>query len=165
MSDDDLTTDHAATDQPPPEDTETTTEAADTAPDDDQPALRRQAAAYRVRLRATEVERDTLVERLAAHQRTEVERLAVEAGAGGMRMLASGDDLWAAGVVLADVVDEDGQVDPERVKQAVGRVLTERPHWARRWPSLNGGARMPVASEPSLGQVLSNVRPEGYDRR
>ncbi len=154
MSDDDLTTDHAATDQPPPEDTETTTEGSDTAPEDDQPALRKEAAKYRVRLREVEAERDSLAERLAGQQRTEVERLATQVGAGGMRMLASGADLWAAGVVLGDLVDEDGQIDPELVKAAVGRVLTEHPHWAHRWPSLNGGVRTTAEAGPTFQDVL-----------
>ncbi len=140
--------------EPMAEDTEMATEGADTAPEDDQPALRKEAAKYRVRLREVEAERDSLAERLAGQQRTEAERFATQVGAGGMRMLAAGSDLWAAGVVLGDLVDEDGQVDPERVKQAVGRVLAEHPHWAHRWPSLNGGVRTTAEAGPTFQDVL-----------
>lgn len=72
-------------------------------------ATRKEAAAYRRRLRDTEGERDRLAERDTGDQRREVEALA-ELGRGHDRML-SGADLWTAGVQITDLLDEDGAVD------------------------------------------------------
>lgn len=82
-----------------------------------------QAAKYRVRLREAEAARDALAERLNTLQCREVERLAAE-------HLADSGDLWLAGTNLADLLDEAGNVDPERVTEVVRRVVGSRPHWA-----------------------------------
>lgn len=71
----------------------------------------REAAKYRTRLREVEKERDTLSERVTALQRAEIERIAgtkLEKPAG----------LWASGVELADLLDENGDVDVEKVTAA-----------------------------------------------
>lgn len=67
-----------------------------------------EAAKYRVQLRETEGQRDALAARLETMQRAEVERIA------GSR-IAKGEALWAAGVELADLLDDDGNVDPLKV--------------------------------------------------
>src|SRR5699024_7564560 len=69
-----------------------------------------EAAKYRRRLRAAEAQRDALTERLETMQRAEVERLAGE-------HIAKGESLWAA-ASLADVLDDAGNVDPQRVAAA-----------------------------------------------
>ncbi len=154
----------------PEQDTSTTTDtdatdvaetAADAAaegsgaPDDATAALRREAAGYRRQLRAAETERDTVAARLTALQRREAERLASERG---VRVLDDGRDLWAGGVVLDNLLADDGTVDPDKVTAATKQVLTDHPAWAKRWPGVNGGARTPMPVEPSLGEVLGNVR-------
>ncbi len=84
-----------------------------------------EAAKWRRQLRETEAERDTLRSRVEAMQRSEVERLA----AGRLAKPAS---LWAAGAQLADLLTEDGDVDPEKVAAALDSAvdslgLTELP--------------------------------------
>lgn len=81
-------------------------------------------ARYRRQLRDTEAERDGLRGRLATLQRGEVERLATAD-------LQNGADLWAAGVDLDDLLDEDGNVDAAKVSKACKDVTAERPHWKR----------------------------------
>ncbi|GAA3680789.1 hypothetical protein FB459_2876 [Yimella lutea] len=71
----------------------------------------REAARYRRKLRAAEGERDTLRATVERLQRAEVERLA------GVH-LSKPEGLWAAGVSLADVLDEDGNADAEKITQA-----------------------------------------------
>lgn len=45
--------------------------------------------------------------------------------------MASGADLWTAAVHIANLLDEEGNVDPAKAPGAVGKVLEERPHWRR----------------------------------
>ena len=114
--------------------------ATDTAPEavetEDGPlaAARREAANYRRRLREVEAERDQLVAVVDGYRRGEVEALAG-------RSLARGDDLWVAGVDLADLLAEDGTVDPAKVEQATAATLEQRPHWRRSFGSGDGGVR------------------------
>src|SRR5699024_10380117 len=69
-----------------------------------------EAANYRRRLREAEAERDALTTRLEQLQRAEVERLAEQ-------HIAKGSGLWAA-TELADMLDEDGNIDPAKVTAA-----------------------------------------------
>lgn len=115
-------------------------------------ALRREAARYRRELRGVETERDSLRDRLTALQRTEVERLATT----DRDALARADDLWLAGTDLADLLDEDGQVDPDKVRQTVATITADRPHWRSTGPvpSFDGGVRAAPASSPSWAEAL-----------
>lgn len=74
-----------------------------------------EAAKWRRRLRDAEAERDALTERLAGLQRAEAERLAGE-------HIAKSSALWAAGVDLADLLTDEGQVDPEKVAAAAAQA-------------------------------------------
>ncbi|MBN3458796.1 hypothetical protein JNN96_32690 [Mycobacterium sp. DSM 3803] len=101
----------------------------------------REAAKYRKQLRATEAERDELGgqlaamgERLAAMQRGEAERLAAE-------HLADGADLWRDGTDLTALLDEAGNVDPEKVRQAAQAARKAHPHWGRRVIKRNPAGR------------------------
>lgn len=78
----------------------------------------REAASYRRRLRETEAERDTLRDRLAAVQRAEVEHIAA-------KDLAKPAGLWAAGVNLSDLLDDTGNVDPAKVREATVRAAED----------------------------------------
>lgn len=73
----------------------------------------REAAKYRRQLRDVETERDTLRGTLETLQRAEVQRIA-------SADLAQPAALWAAGTQLADLLGEDGTVDPAKVTAAVG---------------------------------------------
>lgn len=97
--------------QAAPETTGAPEAAEDTTGPQDDVKAGKEAARYRRQLRETEAERDTLRERVEAMQRAEVERLAGH--------LSQPSAIWAAGVELADVLDEDGNVDPGKVTPAV----------------------------------------------
>jgi hypothetical protein len=79
-------------------------------------------AKYRIALRSAEAERDQLKERLERHDRADVERMI--AG-----KLIDPTDLWAAGVTLADLVDDSGEISPQLVDEAVERTIKAHPHW------------------------------------
>ena len=109
-------TEDQSTDMPDTETNEPTepTEAA-AAPEGQQPDSgdegNREAAKYRRRLRETEKERDALHATVEALQRAAVESVA-------QGTLSKPAGLWAAGVELADVLDEHGQPDPEKITAA-----------------------------------------------
>ena len=86
----------------------TDTEPEGTAPSE--PQSKREAR-YRTQLRATEAERDGLAARIEAMQRTEVERIAGN-------VIQKPDALWATDTALADLLDDTGAVDPDKVKAA-----------------------------------------------
>jgi hypothetical protein len=122
-------------------------------------AARREAASYRRRLRDAEGERDRLAERVAGYQRRDVEALA-EQGHGHDRM-AAGSDLWTGGVQLADVLDEAGAIDPERVQAQVAAVLSERPHWRKNiWAPVDVGQGPRTDGAPS-SRTFADVLREG----
>ena len=123
--------------------------------DDNRPA--REAAKYRRKLRAVEGERDQLAQRLTTLQRGEAERLAAD-------QLADAADLWRDGLDLAELLDDDGHLDPDKVTAAAESTLRTHPHWkkaARRTPApgagggLKSGASNPAdLRSPSWSQVL-----------
>lgn len=107
--------------------TDTTPPTTETTPDTDERTDGKddkEAAKYRRRLRDTETERDTLATRLETMQRAEAERLAAE-------HLAAGADLWLTGTQVADLLDDDGNLDPTKVATAATTLGTDRPHWRR----------------------------------
>lgn len=105
----------------------------------------REAARYRRRLRDTEAERDRMAATVQSYQRRDVESAATE--------LAAPGDLWLAGVQLPDLLDEGGQVDQDKVREAVAGILAERPHWRTvpRPVSFDGGPRPAVPAESGEG--------------
>lgn len=113
------TTDATTVDNSEVADTESTTAteeqgdnpAGDTPEDDDDAGLSRRDVKYRERLRETEAERDTLRATVESMQRREVERLAAE-------HLVKPASLWTVGVELENLLDDDGTVDPEKVRAA-----------------------------------------------
>ncbi len=116
-----------------------------------------EAAKWRIRLRAVEAERDGLAARVAAFTRAEVERHAAP-------RLADPDDLFSLGKVeVADLLDDEGEVDPEKVEQAVTDLLERKPRLARNYEpdadGFDGGARKSVSnSPPTWGSVLGGRR-------
>lgn len=109
----------------------------------------REAAKYRRQLRETEAERDTLSSRVEAMQRREVERLAAPG-------LAAPADLWLTGTTLADMLDDDGNVDPAKVGDTIQRIIGDRPSWRAvpAPPSFDGGVRVTVPTATTYQEIL-----------
>lgn len=112
----------------------------------------REAATYRQRLRAAESERDGLAERLEGMQRAEAERVAGES-------LTDAEDLWLSGTQLVDLLDDDGNVNPETVAESAAALVEAKPHLARRrfQGSADGGPRPSSPAPPSRpGAIFSD---------
>lgn len=120
-------------------------------------ALRREAAAHRRKARDAETERDTLAGRVEALQRAEAQRLA-GAKAEGFRELSDPSDLWRADVELSQMLDDDGQVDAEKVREAVGQVGKQHPGWlAFSWGSADAGAGAAPKLDPDPDAVFGGA--------
>lgn len=122
------------------------------APDDDSGQMERPAsreARYRREAREAQALVAELTERVTRMQRTEVERLAAR--------LHDPGDLWT-GVDLAELLNEDGQVDPERVAEAVAALSDSKPHLIKppRRSNFGQGNRTPVdmGTGTTWGSVL-----------
>lgn len=91
--------------------------ATDTEPDDDgkRPG-NREAAKYRARLRDTEQQLAGATAATESAQRQLVEHLAT-----GHQVKPAG--LWASGTQLADLLNDDGHVDPVKVKEACDQAV------------------------------------------
>lgn len=107
-----------------------------------------EAAKYRRQLRDTERERDTLRERVTALQRAEVERMAGDT-------LAKPAGLWTSGVELEALLDESGNIDPEKVTEAV-EAAVETVGLAKR-------VRHPIV--PNIGDTPADKRHYGSSFR
>lgn len=96
-----------------------------------------EAARYRTQLRATEAERDALTSRLEAAHRTMVESIA-------SKSLSKPEALWKADIELEDLLDNDGNVDAEKVAEAVSaakeQLGLERPAYG---PIVPGQGKTP----------------------
>lgn len=101
---------------------DTTTEPTEPAeaPTDDQPQPEnkagKEAAKYRTRLRETEAERDALAEKVTA-----LRRAAVDDRVKAHKVPTEG--FWASGVTLEELLDEDGNLDDEKVKAAADQAV------------------------------------------
>lgn len=113
-----------------PETTDTGTEAppAESPAETTDSSAVRDVAKYRKRAQAAEKERDQLGERLTRMQRAEAERLAAE-------HLKDGTDLWRDGAQLADLLDDDANVDPTKITEATQTLVTAHPHWRKLAPA------------------------------
>lgn len=101
-----------------------------TGADEAKSAANKEAAKWRTKFRAAELERDGLVTRLEHLQRTEAQRIAAT-------HLADGADVWRDGAKLTRVLDDDGNVDPARVAEVAAEVAAAHPHYGRRPPTAN----------------------------
>lgn len=88
--------------------------AGDTPAEPDQPTGGREAR-YRIRAKEAEAERDALRQRLDGMLTAEAERI-------GGTTLSRPAALWASGTTLADVLADDGTVDPAKVTDAATRT-------------------------------------------
>lgn len=113
---------------------------ADEKPTNEQGRSRRDER-YRQRLRETEAQRDNLLQRVEHMQRNEVQRLTAD-------RLADPADLWRD-TELADLLDDDGNIDTTKVDGRVRDLLEEHPHWATPSPKMvNRNALKSGASAP-----------------
>ena len=101
-------------DETPQDDSATVDDTTDdAAPDDAAPENpNHEAARYRVKLREAETERDELATRLANMQRSQVDS---HITAMGIKPAA----VWASGVELADLLDENGVPDEKAIADAI----------------------------------------------
>ena len=106
----------------PTAEVEVPTEANESVSTRDQ-KLASEAAKWRVTARQTEAKLAVAEARVAELQRQEVERILAT-------KLAMPEDFWLSGKwSVADMLNEQGQVDAERVSAAADAVLEGRPHW------------------------------------
>ena len=96
-------------------------EGASQGPKDETEGESRERTNYRRRLRETEAERDQLRAQVDGLQRSEVERLAAQAG------LAVPGDVWSFGASLETLRGESGDIDAEAVNIVVGDIVASRP--------------------------------------
>ena len=93
---------------------DTTTE---TQPDDQTPeSPNAEAAKYRHRAKEAEAQRDALAEQVTA-----LRRAAVDAKVKAHRIAPEG--FWASGVTLEELLDEEGNLDEEKVKAAADAAV------------------------------------------
>lgn len=66
-------------------------------------------------------------------------------------------DLWRDGLTVEELLDENGVVDPEKVRDAAKGVLLQHPHWGRRPAGLGMQAHRHRCRRPSASwqSVLS----------
>jgi hypothetical protein len=125
----------------------TTPSTADYTPSDEVRSLRSEAKQYRLRAKAAEQERDALRTRVDASDRREVERLAAD-------RLQNASDFWLT-TQLADLRDEEGGIDADKVSERVEQVLADRPHWRKSAPAdFSSGARKPLTPPKTLGAAF-----------
>lgn len=115
--------------------TATTEPVADDAADE--PRDRR----TRERLRAAETDAEQLRSLVDSMRRAEVDRLS-------MARLADPGDLFRDGATMADMIGEDGNVDPARVDAAITKVVADHPHWQARLARFTGELRSGATSTP-----------------
>lgn len=95
---------------------------------------------YRQKLRETEAERDALLQRVETLQRGEVQRMVAD-------KLADPEDFWRE-TTLADLLDDSGDLAPDKVFERVSGLLEDHPHWGQAVPrpsgALKSGASAPA---------------------
>ena len=101
--------------------TDTEPTADDTTAGDD--TGNREAAKWRRQLRETQGERDTLAEQVNALRRAEINRHAAD-------VLTDHNDLWLdPAIILADMLDDTGNVDSGKVSDTLRGVIERHPSW------------------------------------
>jgi hypothetical protein len=96
--------------------------------------------------------------RLAALQRDAIERIAGQP-ADGHKPLADPSDLWSGGADVAQLLDEDGSIDPVKVRDAVRRVIESKPHWAQQPARVQGSADAGrgTAAQPNVEDLAARI--------
>jgi hypothetical protein len=100
-------------------------QVVDGGPPDAEPTPNSEAARYRVQLRETQTERDTLAERLTGYQRRECEATVAD-------LLDVPADLWeVAQAAVAAFYNDDGTVNEAELRAAAGALIEQRPRLAK----------------------------------
>lgn len=125
-----------------------------TTPDDGPEAPQgHREARYRVERNDAVRERDTLAQRLEALQTRELERIASKS------LAHPADLLTLSGKTLADLLDDDGEVDAVKVQALADEVLGTRPGLKARTLATDptqGGTGSPGIPAPSWGNLLQS---------
>ena len=118
-------------------------------------------ARYRVARNEARAERDALAQRIERMQRAEVERLAADG-------LSHPADLFSlSGNDIADYLNEDGDVDAEKVAADVAAILAERPGLKRGLvrgydPTQGHGGAPNTKREPTLADLIRTPAQHPY---
>jgi hypothetical protein len=104
---------------------------------------------YRQRAHTAEAERDQLSALVDGMRRAEVERLAAP-------RLADPSDVFRDGATLADVIDDEGRVDPGKLGALIDGLIDQHPHWVRpvapyRGPLFSGATNTRQIDAPGKG--------------
>jgi hypothetical protein len=132
--------------------------SADTPPPDPQPDTRIQKrfSELTARLHTLEGERDTYRTQLEASRRRVAERAAAA-------VLAEPSDLWSIGGASVDeLLTDDGDIDPAKVKQKAEDLVKQRPRLAgvpapRPLPGPGGQPPQPIGGGPQQPATLRSV--------
>lgn len=137
-------------------DVEPTTEEVPGEPIDPNPSLVESRERYRTERDTARVELAAAQERVERMQRAEVERLAADAG-----LSIASDVFTMSGNEPADYLDDDGNVDAEKVAADVAAVLAERPGLRKNAPAFDptqgSGGRNAPKPEPSLSAMIKGA--------
>lgn len=113
-----------------------------------------EAAKYRRRLRDTESERDQLAERVQRMQRSQIERQIAD-------QLSVPGDLFAFGLSVGDLLDDNGEPDEGLIATAVYGLLEQRPGLGKtaprpKGPTITGHATPTGGGKGSWAELLQN---------
>lgn len=84
---------------------------------------RNEAKKLRARLREAEAAAEEASAGLEAMRRTEIQRLAAD-------HLIDGTDIWTSVRAVAELLADDGTIDPDKVAQAATAIIAAKPHLA-----------------------------------
>ena len=113
--------------------------------------LREESGRRRHQLREVESERDRLRDRVEAADRSEVERMVGD-------RLVDPADFWSNGTHLAALKNDDGEIDREKVDDAVESSDPGKPHYAKPQTDFHGGARQPLHRSRASARCSSAAR-------
>lgn len=112
----------------------------------------REAAKYRTRLREVESERDNLANQVETLQKQAAEMIIAD-------RLHSPAAIWANGTQLTELLNEDGQLDTEKVKTAADEAistlgLAERPRTPKPHPAQRQGNAIPAPQGDRMAEAI-----------
>lgn len=107
-----------------------------------------EAAKWRRKFRAAEVEVTVLRAREEERDRRDIERIAAE-------LLADGADIWREPIDIADLCDELGLPDAERVHARAEQLIAAHRHWAKRGPATPAASAVTGDGTPPARQPAS----------
>ena len=73
--------------------------------------------------------------------------------------LADPQDLWRDGAQLADVLDDSGQIDADKLDGLIGTVLEAHKHWAR----TTSPAAAPASEVTASGRITTGDTADSFE--